>query len=231
MKLGDLIKLAKSKKKIDFKGVTLEEVFDFIVSLNDKEMGPQPEYTLGKLLSMNKYKFSEENLLDDTSILDEYPNNDLLIINSIYLRNTAEYYTCPGKTMIIYTMDDLNFSEADKGFLDYFMCCYDKKFLRGLITNNKALFDLKNHIFHNYEGIELDSIYQKSLGMNLRVIMWVTLKKTDHHIINLKPFYHIGKYVVIRFIDKYVKTISGAGGNNMDFSKVHFFGTCIKMSN
>jgi hypothetical protein len=207
--------------------MSIEDIFTFIVSFDDKKYDEREEHNIVHLVNRNKYKFSEENILDDSNILEDFPNKDCFFLNHIYFRNTAENYTCPSKTLIIFLQDEIKTSKEDEEFLNYFMYAYNYQILQSLVQSNLNLFVVNHHSNKDYGYVEFDTIYQKCQGMNSKVLLWITFTKMDHYIINLKPFYHLGKYVVINFIDKMVKT----EGNNMDFSKVHFFGNCIKLNN
>ena len=106
------------------------------------------------------------------------------------------------------------------------MYTYDKDLLKKQIHNLNILNqeDTKQYTYY-----EFDTMVQKMKNMNLRVLLWVKLKSLDHFIICLRSFYHFGKYVIIKFIDKFVK--NQLSGNNMDFSKVLFLGNVLKFKN
>ena len=217
--------LKNKVKKREYK-LCIEDVFDYIVNFDDEDNNINDKYNLYHLINLNKYRLIEDNVIDDSRLLQEFPNNDMMLIKSVYLRNTAEYYTCPAKTLLIFIHDRIELSHNDQETLNNYMFTYDFSILNQAMPQ-KGLSVIKHSNCKNMEYVEFDTIHQRSLNMNVKVLLWINFKKLDHFLINLKQL-HLGKFVIIKFIDKYVKTIQG--GNNMDFSKILFFGNFLKLT-
>jgi len=172
-----------------------------------------------------KYTQSTNTLIDDSTELSKYfPANSLFSLHKIHLFNGGKY-KCPGKTLALFLHDEYTLNEDDLVLLS---SMNDKTKMENSKMDNLDIINKEDDVI---SFIEYDSLKQKANGMNLRLVLWVKMndvKFDNYYIIDLIPFNHFGKFLIVKLIDS-IKVGNGVP-ENIDFTTIAAYGNIYKLN-
>ena len=172
----------------------------------------------------NKFSQSSTNFLDDSKLLENFLLKDYFALNFIYFNNNG-FYTCPGKTVLIFIHDTKELTENDNKMLLEMKTANTLESLYNYVKSKDYLKKINMKSEEKIVHCEFDTLLQREKGMNLKLVFWLQIKQKNNYFVELKQFIHFGKFVLINFID----AIKTSDDSNIDFSKVFFFGNVLKM--
>lgn len=100
--------------------------------------------------------------------------------------------------LALFIHSNAELDSQDKELLDCFTNITNQKLLMNVVEKLKLPI-LKKKSNHMESYIEFDS-HSNQQPSNLKLILWMNIKMAGYHFIKLKPLYHYGRFIVIKFI-------------------------------
>jgi len=182
-----------------------------------------------------------EPAIDDANFFEKIFKKNLnwnFFLSCFTINNNEYGYTCPVKTIAVYIHDEMVLNEDDLNLLknEFFtenhllnFIQYENKIFNENSQEIKEKFTILNsHKENNNDGFvsfyEFDTMKQRYLGKNLKLLMWITIPVKSEKYFELEKLVHFGRHIIVKLINA---NKNNDYDDNIDIRSLHFFGGVI----